>query len=344
MTGRADALTATGVPSGRVRGTAAALAAAQSSVKHDPALWLLGALSFCVRGGVLLILLPILWVPSPVLLSVFFGRYLTTSGISPDAVPVALSVGLGAGLAVIAAVALAAYAQLSSFERIACGAETRSLLAGRAPRALHGRERGAIVLRLTLLNLASLVPVLLLLPVIGAHIGDAGLAELQLPSSTDTPFVMAVLGRVQSDLLILAGVVVVMDVLAALAAHQLLAARLGVAPLVRRTSRHPDLRALATGLARIVKQPFRTLFVLALSWMLTIGALAVALAATIIGWDTLRSILFQATPADAGQTLIALFVRLFALAVFGAIWVASITLVGFASSLRGAFWTTNALH
>lgn len=344
MTGRAHALTATGVPNGGGRGTAAAIDAAQSSVTHDPALWLLGALSFCVRGGVLLILLPILWVPSPVLLSVFLGRYITTSGLSPDVVPVALSVGLGAGVALIAAVALAAYAQLASVERIAGGPETASLRMGRTPRRLPGRERTAIVLRLTVVNLASLVPVVLLLPVIGARIGDAGLAELQLPSSTDTPFVLAVLGRVQTELLILAGVVVVMDVLAALAAHQLLAARLGVAQPARNTPRHPDLRALAAGAVRIVRQPFRTFLVLALAWLLTIGSVAASVGATLLGWGTLRTVLFQATPTATAQAEVALIVQLFALAFFGVIWVASITLLGFASSLRGALWTTNALH
>lgn len=344
MTGRAHVLSATDVPNRRGRGTVAAIVAARSCVMRDPALWLLGALSFCVRGGVLLILLPILWVPSPVLLSVFLGRYITTSGLSPDVVPVALSVGLGAGVALIGAVALAAYAQLASFERIADGAETASLRMGRTPRRVSRRERARIVLRLTVLNLASLVPVVLLLPLIGARIGDAGLAELQLPSSTNTPFVLAVLGRVQSDLLILAGVVVVMDLLAALAAHQLIASRLDVAPPVARTTRHPDLHALAMGLTRIVRQPFRTLLLLVLAWLLTIAAVAVSVGATVIGWDTLRTILFQATSSNPATAEVALIFQLSVLAVFGAVWIGSITLLGFASSLRGALWTANALH
>lgn len=344
MTGGIRVLTAPGVPTGAGRGLGAALGAARSSVIADPALWLLGAMSFCVRGGVLLILLPILWVPSPVLLSVFFGRYITTSGVSAEVVPVALSVGLVVGVALIMAVVLAAYAQLASFERIASGDETAALRMDRSPRTLPGRERAAVVLRLTVLNLASLVPVVLLLPVIGQRIGQAGLAELQLPSSTDTPFAIAVLGRVQNELLVLAAVVVVMDLLVALAGHQLLAARLGVSVSPRGDIHHPDLRALATGALRILRNPFRTLFLVVLAWLVTVGAVAVAVGATILGWDTLRTILFQVTPSAVAAAEVALIGQLVALAIFGAIWVASITLAGFASSLRGALWMTNTLH
>jgi hypothetical protein len=57
----------------------------------------------------------------------------------------------------------------------------------------------------------------------------------------------------------------------------------------------------------------------------------------------LRAILFRAA-ADPAQDELLFIGRLLGLAVFGAIWVAGITLAGFASSLRGALWSTNTLH
>jgi hypothetical protein len=319
------------------------MGAARSIVVADPALWLLGALSFCVRGGVLLILLPIVWVPSPVLLSVFLGRYLTTSGLSPDVVPVAISVVFVVFLAVLAALLLAAYVQLASFERIAGRQETDALRLGQPVRTLSGRERAAVVWRLTVLSASGLLPSLLLLPVIGQRIGAAGLSELQFPSSTETPLAILILGRVQTELLLLAGVVVVMDLLTSLAGHQLIAARLGLGP-ARAGRQHPDLRGVAAGMSRLIRQPFRTALLFLLSWLLTIGAVAVAVGGTVLGWDTLRAMLFRQTPVSPADGEIAFIGQLVALAIFGVIWVASITLQGIASSLRGALWTTNSLH
>jgi hypothetical protein len=51
----------------------AVLETARATTRSDPTLWLLGALGFCVRGGIVLLLLPILWVPTPVLLSIFLA-------------------------------------------------------------------------------------------------------------------------------------------------------------------------------------------------------------------------------------------------------------------------------
>lgn len=310
----------------------------------DPALWLLGALSFSVRGGVLLILLPIVWVPSPVLLSVFLGRYITTSGLSPDVVPVAITVVFVVFFAVAAALLLAAFAQLASFERIAARPETDALRLGQPARTLCGRERAAIVVRVAALGAFGLVPSLLLLPVIGQRIGAAGLAELQFPSSTDTPFAILVLGRVQTELLLLVAVAVLMDLLMSLAGHQLIAARLGISPSPRGNLRHPDLRAMGSGISRPVRQPFRTVLLFVLSWLMTVGALAVAVGGTVLGWDTLRAMLFRHAPSSPSDGEIVFIGQLVAFAIFGIIWVASITLQGVASSLRGALWTTNALH
>lgn len=351
-------LAARGVRSGSGRGLPATLAAATATVLADPGMWLLGALSFSLRGGVAVMVLPILWVPSPVLLSVFFGRFITTSGLSPDVLPAAVAVGLVLGLALVVAVLLASYTQLVSFERTATSNETAGLRAGAAARSLRGRERFATVMGLAALHLLGLIAVLLTLPAVGRSIGAAGLAELQYPTSLDTPFALTVLSRVKDELLLLAAAVVLMDLLVTLAAHQLLARRFGFAPqrlllgsgsdasggAALPRSRHADLAAVTAGLARLIREPLQTLFLASVAWLVTIGTLAVVIGGTLIGWDTLRAMLFRTPAGGAVDGQLALVGQLVALAVFGAIWVAGITLAGLASSLRGALWASNALR
>jgi hypothetical protein len=356
VTARLRIAAAPGVRTGEGRGVRAALAASLGAVIADPALWLLGALSFSVRGGVLLVLLPILWVPSPVLLSVFFGRYITTSGLSAEAGPLAAAAGAVAVVAVLAAVILAGYAQLVSFERVVSSEETGSMRGGRLPWRVEGRQRRGVILRLAALNLVGLVPIGILLGTLGQRIGQVVVAELQFPTSLDKPFALTVLGRVSDELMVLGVVAVVMELLVTLAAYQLLAARFGVlpeglvadpsdrnAPTPRPAGRYPDARAVLAGIGRLVRQPLRTLVVGSLAWLVTMAAVAPIVAGAILGWEMLRALLFHAA-AEPLHDEVLLIARLLALGLFGAIWVAGITLAGFASSLRGALWTTNTLH
>ena len=62
--------TDSGRDAGAVVGTAAAVVVA------DPVLWLLGIVGFGVRGGLVLLTLPVLTIPSPVLLSILFRNEL----------------------------------------------------------------------------------------------------------------------------------------------------------------------------------------------------------------------------------------------------------------------------
>jgi hypothetical protein len=356
MTTRVRIAAAPGVRTDQGRGVRAAIGASIRTVVADPGLWLLGALSFSVRGGVLLVLLPLLWVPSPVLLSIFLGRYITTSGLSAEAGPLAGVITVGAVLAIVAAIFVAAYAQLASFERVATSDETASLRGGRLPRPVEGGLRRGLILRLAALNLLGLIPIGVLLGTIGERIAKVIVAELQFPTSLDKPFALTVLGRVSDDLLVLAAVAVVMELLVTLAAHQLLAAHFRVLPdgLVADpkdphatppipAGRHPDVQAATAGIARLGRQPARTLVVGVTAWLITAAAVAVMIVGAILGLEMLRALLFRAAGEALHEELL-FIARLLALGAFGAIWVGGITLAGFASSLRGALWTTNTLH
>src|SRR5262249_15797856 len=145
------------------RGARAILDAARATTRSDPTLWLLGALGFSVRGGLLLLLLPILWVPTPVLLSIFLAPYLTTSGLSAEALPALGVSAVVAGVVVVCAIVLAAFADLAAFERVAANRETVVFRGGTPPRPLEGRARAAAHLGLVSLNLLGIVPILAVL-------------------------------------------------------------------------------------------------------------------------------------------------------------------------------------
>ena len=69
------------------RGPRAVIGTAAAIVGGDPGLWLLGLAGFGARGGLVLLTLPVLTIPSPVLLSILFRSELGTSGRPPASTP-----------------------------------------------------------------------------------------------------------------------------------------------------------------------------------------------------------------------------------------------------------------
>ncbi|MDQ3937451.1 MAG: hypothetical protein M3253_02080, partial [Chloroflexota bacterium] len=60
-----------------------ALGSALAVVAGQPSLWLLGALGFAGRGGVLLLAIPMLVLPTPIELRILVGSNLGSGGFSP---------------------------------------------------------------------------------------------------------------------------------------------------------------------------------------------------------------------------------------------------------------------
>ncbi|HEY7600015.1 MAG TPA: hypothetical protein VH741_08815, partial [Candidatus Limnocylindrales bacterium] len=89
---------------------------AVARVLATPSLWLLGALAFLLRGGIVLLTAPVLVLPSPVALRLLIGDNLTSSGFAPGFYAL-----VGAGAATLTGLVLlglwlACYAELVSFE------------------------------------------------------------------------------------------------------------------------------------------------------------------------------------------------------------------------------------
>jgi hypothetical protein len=321
-------------------GVRAILDAARGTTRSDPTLWLLGALSFCLRGGIVLLLLPIVWVPTPVLLSIFLAPYLTSSGPSASAIPVLAASGVVAMGLVVAAIAVAALADVAAFERVSTNPATAEVRGGRTAFRLEGRRRAAAALGLISLTLIALVPIVAALVPLSMRVIAAATSELELPTQVDVPFVVTVLGRTAPGVILFIGIVLVVDLFVSLASRELLAARYGFRA---GDSRVGPLSSLALGTARLARRPARTIVIWLLTWLITVAGVVAAVAALTVSWNLVREVLFSGVDDSPSGVLWGIGARLVAVGLLGAIWIGGVTLCGIASSLRGALWTIQSL-
>ena len=95
--------------------------AAFDIVAGQPQLWLLGSAAFMLRGGVLLLLLPLIIVPTPVEIRLMIGGNLGSTGFSPELVVGVLGFAVAATLVLMAMFYGVAWLEVWSFQRVAPG-------------------------------------------------------------------------------------------------------------------------------------------------------------------------------------------------------------------------------
>jgi hypothetical protein len=309
-------------------GAQGSLRAAGAVVAREPSLWALGALSFAVRGGWLLLAVPIITFPEEGQLSTIFGPVLTTSGPSSALVVLlAISAGLALVLA-LAGVLLAAYAEVSAFDRTVHRAETIPLQSVRAPREVSGRERRSLVTRIAAVQALGLVVILAVAGLVGRRVPSIVIAELQLPSNSTDSLVTRVLGQIRGELLVLAVVVVLVDIAVAIASRRLMARRFGLSD-----SRRPAFVTAARRIPRLV-------LTAAACWAITFAVVASVLWLSAFAWSGVRDVFLAPGDPDGA----ALVRQLLILAAFVATWVGGLALAGLSSALRAALWTASYLR
>jgi hypothetical protein len=297
-------------------------------VAGEPSLWALGALSFAVRGGWFLLAVPIITFPGDGQLSTIFGPVLTTSGPSSGLAVLLAIAGFAALILAAAAISLAAFAEVSAFDRTVHRAETIELQAGRVLRDLRGGERCGLVARVAGLEALGLAAIVALAAVVGRRVPQIVVAELQFPSNATDSVITRVLGEIRAELLILAAVVVLVDIAVAVASRRMMARRFGLTAGVR-----PRPVAIVRGLPRVVLTALAC-------WAVTIAVLVAVQWAIGFTWADVRD-LFLAPGVTSGPDLVRETVTLVA---FVATWVGGFALAGFASAVRAAFWTTGSLR
>lgn len=328
---------APGVRTLPVRSWRAGVATAFAVTLGQPSLWLLGALGFAGRGGFLLLALPIVTVPSPVVLSIIFRGSFATTGLSSELESLLI---LLVGVLFVGGLLLSAYADVAAFERLVRDPESDELRAGMVPHDLEPGERRRLVLALAGIQAVALVPALIV--VSGLYEGMTALVtqELSAPGSLEIPLVLRVLAGARDQLLVLALLILVADAISALASRGVLAwhFRVATADAPRASS---ALWAAMGGAERLVARPLRTAANLALTWAITLLVLAPIVWASLVAWDGVRALFLS--PAGLTEPM-DLALAILASVGLAAIWVAGSILAGSASALRAAVWSADALR
>ncbi len=252
----------------------AGLGTALLAALADPATWLLGLLAFLLRGGVVVVLAPIVVLPSAVGLGNLLGPALTDLALG-DTTRGLLILG-SASVAIllawlVVAWGLASVAEAESIRRIA--ADEDLVAAVGPPRPTRRGAAGRILIA----RVVVLLPVILAIGVGGVHIVIVTYRELTLPSDTAVPIAFRVVGGATGAVV---GIVVtwfVAELVGALAARRIVLGDAGV------------LGALGGAIVDALRQPVRVL----VGSLVPTAALVVVLAALVAAagpiWGAVRS-------------------------------------------------------
>ena len=286
------------------------------AVLERPSTWALALVGFLVRGGWLIVLAPIVVLPTavgianvvaPMLEDVAFGRntddVIRSGAVALIVVLAWLTVG---GL-------LAAATEVETVRRTAGSAELR----GEPADTGAGRTWRVLLARLVAL-----------LPLVGALVWavlrfvGVGYRELTNPSDVAIPVALRiVIGAPDAALGILAAWLLA-EIVGAIAARRIVLAGDGVRC------------GLGGGLRTLRARPGRSIGLAAVSALILIVVLAITAIATGTAWDALRGALADGDASVGTSLILVLFVALFA---------GSLVLIGLVSAWRSALWTADLL-
>ncbi|HEY8198313.1 MAG TPA: hypothetical protein VIF44_00965 [Candidatus Limnocylindrales bacterium] len=282
------------------RRSAAALEAAVS----DPGAWPIGILGFLVRGGVVVLALPILTLPSPVGVGTILGPAVVSTGRIEGPLRDLLIVATTA-FAVIVAIA------------VLLAAVDQSLLHQRwgIPPAAVGR---AAVGRLAAGEILALLPLGAAIAVTLGRVVDDVHSELLLPGDLSVSFAARVVARSAVPLGVLVGALLVTEALDGMLSRRV---------LVRDRRPPAGLHALASVVGTA-----------AVGWLMTLVVLVPGLAIIGATWDAARVAWSRSSSAVIGSADAVL--AMVATVALVAVWVGILLLCGMASLVRAHLWTS----
>lgn len=280
-----------------------------------PSTWVLALVAFLLRGGLVVLLVPIITIPS----AVGFGNLLgptITELVLGDARSTAILLGLATFAAASAWLViggwLAAAAEVEAIRRIALDEEV-GVGIGLVPANLRHAAWRVLVARLVLA-----VPLILALAVGGVQVVLSAYRELTVPSDTAIPLVARVIAGASQAIALIVVAWIVGELLSGIAARWIVLRSDGV------------VRGLVAALGHVIRRPVPVL----VGWFVpTAGLVAVVVPSAMASgsaWAALRTIL-----ADGDEPLVATLL----VALLVALWLGGLVLVGLTSAWRGAVWT-----
>jgi hypothetical protein len=300
-----------------------------------PATWALALAAFLLRGGIVVVALPVLVLPTPVGLGNVVGPTLTSIALGAPPIEVAVVGGLiGVGIIVWVVVGgwLAAGLEAAGVRIVARDEDVLALVgsvrpvsapvsapsSGSSPEASAGPDEGLIATRILAARLVASVPLILALGWGSVRIVFAAYRELTSPSDVAMPIAMRVL-RATPEVVVAVGLAwMAGEIVGAVAARRIAMAGEGT------------LRALRGAVATSIRHPLSTA---ARFWLPTFALLAVLLPsalATASAWGAVRAVLGgRADP----------FSVLLAVVLFVVLWMVGLLLAAVVCAWRAAVWT-----
>ena len=278
-----------------------------------PATWPLALATFLIRGGIVVVVLPIVVLPTAVGLGNVLGPPLQS--VAFGTIPGELIVGVGvAGIAVVAWLVGGGWLAAASEAHGAwiVGRENDPATVAASPRA------GSLALRILAVRLIAAIPFAVVLAVGSIRLVFVTYRELTAPVDVATPIVVRVLRATPEVVIAVVLAWMLAEILGAVAARRiaLADARIG--------------RALRSAVSILLRQPGGSL---ARFWLPTLVLIAIAVPAALAAgssWDAVGSAL--GGDADPVQSFLAVL-------VFVGLWVVGLMLIGVVCAWRAAVWT-----
>jgi hypothetical protein len=278
-----------------------------------PATWPLALATFLLRGGIVIVALPILVLPTPVGLADVFAPTVTAlafGSISPE-------VFIVGGAAVVGLLAW-----LVGAGWLAAAIEAEGALVVALDQEVHpppvGQSAGHVAGRILAARLFALVPVAIALSLGSVRIVFATYRELTSPLDVSTPLVMRVLRDSPEVVVAVLLTWLVGEVVGAIAARRIALAGDGV------------VRALHVAVDTCLRHPVSTLLRFVLPDVVLLLLLASCFAAVGSAWSAVSTVLDGTSDGRWSVAIVALLVVL---------WLVGLLLTAVVCAWRAAVWT-----
>jgi hypothetical protein len=290
--------------------------AALLAVLERPVTWVLGLVGFLVRGGWLIVLAPIVVLPTavgianvvaPLVEDIAFGR-------RTDEV-----ITVGAIALIVALVWLIGGGLLAAAAEVECVRQTLGGLGETSPRTTMRHP----IWRVFAVRCLTLVPFVVALAWSGFRLTSVGYRELTVPSDVAIPILYRILGGAPDAIMAMLLTWLFAEIAGGLAARTVILEATQVRDALREALR--DLR----------HRPWRLGALASLSAAVLLAVIGVTGLATSTTWDGLRAALGEGDVSIGAAALLVLFVGLFA---------AGLVILGLVTAWRSAVWTVIAVQ
>lgn len=274
-----------------------------------PSTWVLGLLAFLVRGGFVVVLAPIVVIPSAVGLANVIAPTLTSmvfGGLAPEVV--ALIVG--------GVIAVAAWLVLGGLLAAAAEAEAITRIADDEDATMT--PRSGLAVRIFLARMIATVPLALALGIGAVRVVTVAYRELTVPSEVAVPVAVRIIRGAPEAVAAILLAWVAAEVIGALAARRVVVRGDG------------PIDAVLHAVGHALRYPLQTALAFVLPLVVLAAVIVPSAAAAGVTWDAIRdAIADDAGPLAVGGLLLA----------FIGLWGGGLVLIGMVTAWRAAVWT-----